>query len=152
MRSLRTQRDRERVLVGANGSDTGCLSGRDWRHPSAHRGDQLPVESVTWDDVLKYCHIIGGNLPSEIEWEYAAHAGTMGTRYGSQDAVAWHSGNSSGTNQPVGQKQPNAFGLYDMLGNVWEWMEDSYEDTPSKILRGGSSFDAALTRGPRAVS
>jgi TonB family protein len=122
-------------------------------NPSTRKGDQLPVETVTWDDALKYCSTIGGNLPSEIEWEYAALAGTMGARYGSLDAVAWHSGNSGdASSQPVGQKQPNAFGLYDMLGNVWEWMEDSYEDTPSKILRGGSSVAAAFNaRASRRV-
>jgi TonB family protein len=121
-------------------------------NPSADKGDQLPVEGVTWDDALKYCSAVGGNLPSEVEWEYAARAGTKGARYGSPDAIAWHAGNSGGSNQPVGQKQANAFGLFDMLGNAWEWMEDSYEDTPSKILRGGSSFDAAFNaRASRRV-
>jgi TonB family protein len=72
-----------------------------------------------------------------------------GARYGSLDAVAWHSANSGGTTHPVAQKQPNAFGLYDMLGNVWEWVEDSYAGT-ELILRGGSSeHDASNARASR---
>jgi TonB family protein len=107
---------------------------------SANKGDQLPVESVTWKDAMKYCGLIGGYLPTEAEWEYAAraHAGITPARYGSLDSVAWHSGNSGGTTHPVAKKQPNASGLYDMLGNVWEWVLDVYSETES-ILRGGAS-------------
>jgi TonB family protein len=109
-------------------------------NPSAHKGDQLPVESVTWNDAASYCGAIGGHLPSEVEWEYAARGGVPWARYGDLDAVAWHSGNSGGTAHPVGLKQRNAFGLFDMLGNVWEWVLDSYPDSSGsdKILRGGS--------------
>ncbi len=108
-------------------------------NPSYHKGDQLPVDSVTWNDANRYCGVIGGHLPTEAQWEYAArgHAGITPARYGNLDAVAWYSGNSGGKNHPVAQKQPNAFGLYDMLGNVWEWVEDS--DAGNSILRGGSS-------------
>jgi TonB family protein len=108
-------------------------------NPSAHKGDQLPVESLTRDHAANYCTAIGGRLPKEAEWEYAARAGIAWARYASLDTIAWYSGNSDGTTHPVAQKQPNAFGLNDMLGNVWEWVEDSYAGTPSKILRGGSS-------------
>jgi TonB family protein len=108
-------------------------------NPSAHKGDQLPVESLTWNHSTNYCTAIGGRLPKEAEWEYAARAGTEWARYGTLDTVAWHSGNSGRVTHPVAVKQPNAFGLFDMLGNVWEWVEDPYANTPSKILRGGSS-------------
>jgi TonB family protein len=112
------------------------VTGRD---PSHNKGDQLPVESVTWNDANQYCGMIGGHLPTEAEWEYAArgHAGITPARYGDVDAVAWHSGNGGGTIHAVAQKRPNAFGLYDMLGNVWEWVEDSH--TGDSIQRGGSS-------------
>jgi TonB family protein len=107
-------------------------------NPSAHKGDQLPVESLTWNDAADYCAAIGGRLPTELEWEYAARAGTTTARYGALDDVAWHSGNSGGTSHPVGQKLPNEFGLYDMLGNVWEFVQDSQPGSQTKTLRGGS--------------
>jgi TonB family protein len=108
-------------------------------NPSYRKGDQLPVESVTWNDANRYCALIGGRLPREAEWEYAARgdAGITPSRYGDPDVVAWHSGNSGGTTHPVARKQPNAFGLYDMLGNVWEWVADSH--AVDSVLRGGSS-------------
>jgi TonB family protein len=127
------------------------------RNPSAHKGDQLPVESVTWNDAANYCTAIGGRLPSEAEWEYAARAGVTWARYGNLDAVAWHSSNSGGTSHPVAIKQGNAFGLYDMLGNVWEWVEGSYPGSSDKIMRGGSWYVSSLnarasTRGRSAAS
>ena len=93
---------------------------------------QCPVEQVSWNDTQEFIGRLngraGGNryrLPTEAEWEYAARAGTTGDRYGNLDAIAWYGGNNSefGTN-PVGQKAPNAWGLHDMIGNVWEWVED----------------------------
>jgi sulfatase modifying factor 1 len=108
-------------------------------NPSTHQGDQLPVETLTWNNAADYCKAIGGRLPAESEWEYAARAGITWARYGTLDAVAWHPGNSGGMTHPVALKQPNAFGLYDMLGNVWEWVEDSNAGSGSNILRGGST-------------
>jgi formylglycine-generating enzyme required for sulfatase activity len=77
-------------------------------------------------------------LPTEAEWEYAARAGSTGARYGDLDRVAWHSANSGGKTHEVGQKEPNAFGLYDMLGNVWQWVADWYAE-----YTGGSQRDPA---------
>ncbi len=73
----------------------------------------------------------GWRLPTEAEWEYACRAGSTGERYGELDAVAWHKGNSGGETHPVGQKQPNAWGLHDTLGNVWEWCWDWKGDYPA---------------------
>ena len=108
-------------------------------NPSFFKGDQLPVEGVDWTQAGNYCKAIGGRLPTEKEWEYAARGGTTGPRYGPLDAVAWYNGNSGGAIHPVGLKQANAFGLYDMLGNEWEWTADNYDAAGQyRVLRGGS--------------
>jgi formylglycine-generating enzyme required for sulfatase activity len=118
-------------------------------------GANLPVESVTWDDARNYCQAIGGRLPTEAEWEYAARAGSTGPLYGDLNAVAWYGANSGGKTHEVGQRQPNAFGLYDVLGNVWQWTADwlghyqpGAQSDPSgptsgqfRAVRGGSWFN-----------
>jgi formylglycine-generating enzyme required for sulfatase activity len=137
------------------------------------RGDNCPVESVSWDDAQEFIRKLNQmertdkyRLPAKAEWEYACRAGST-TRYyfGDDEAelgkYAWYSNNSDGTH-PVGQKKPNAWGLYDMHGNVWEWCQDWYgEYTRSvtdpkgpksgegRVLRGGSWFNNA--RGLRSA-
>jgi formylglycine-generating enzyme len=126
-------------------------------NPSRFKGDDLPVEQVSWEEANSYCEAVGMRLPTEAEWEYAARAGTTGARYGDLDQIAWHSGNSGGKTHPVAQKAPNAWGLFDMVGNVWEWCSDWHggyserkQDDPTgsasgkhKVLRGGSWSDNA---------
>ena len=121
-------------------------------NPSDLKGPSLPVESLDWNAAKNYCLAIGGRLPTEAEWEYAARAGSTGARYGNLNEIAWYSENSLGKTHEVGRKQANAFGLYDMLGNVWEWVADWSEKYSSgaqtdptgaesggyRVLRGGS--------------
>jgi formylglycine-generating enzyme required for sulfatase activity len=130
------------------------VTGKD---PSGLKGANRPAKTVTWDEARDYCRAIGGRLPTEAEWEYAARAGSTQPRYGDIDRIAWYSGNSGAQTHDVGQKQPNAFGLYDMLGNVWQWIADWYDEkyyqrsqdrdptcpTSGKyrVLRGGSWSD-----------
>lgn len=140
-----------------------------WR-PGGARGDRLPVVSVSWWDAVRFCNALsrreglapaydlrtagegvewdasadGYRLPTEAEWEHACRAGTTGARYGPLDEVAWHRGNSHERIHDVGGKQPNAWGLHDLLGNVWEWCWDIYDAEvygSYRVLRGGGWFD-----------
>jgi formylglycine-generating enzyme required for sulfatase activity len=115
-------------------------------NPSHFKGAKLPVETVNWNEAQNYCRAVGMELPTEAQWEYAARAGSNEARYGPLDAIAWYSGNSGGTTHPVGLKRPNAWSLYDMLGNVWQWTASDYNST-TKTLRGGSwNYDPGYNR------
>jgi len=115
-------------------------------------GTNCPVEQVAWSEAKVFCERVGGRLPTEAEWEYAARAGTTGVRYGDVDRVAWYIGNSGNKTHPVGQKQANAWGLYDMLGNVWEWCADWYDanyysSSPTQYPVNTSSGSFRVVRG-----
>jgi formylglycine-generating enzyme required for sulfatase activity len=141
-----------------------------WPNPSQFKGDRnRPVEQVSWEDAQEFIRQLnvkeGGaryRLPTEAEWEYACRAGsTTAYSFGDDprqlDAYGWYSRKSGGTPHPVGQLKPNAWGLYDMHGNVFEWVKDWYgEYTPEpvtdpqgpasgsrRVFRGGSWFDRA---------
>ncbi len=124
--------------------------------------DKMPIVNVHWGEARNFCEWIEGRLPTEKEWEYAARAGLEGARYGELDSIAWYADNSGrdridgakamkadpkkfgdsmfkNRNAPhqVGQKAANPWGLYDILGNLWEWTSDAY-DSESRVLRGGA--------------
>ena len=126
-------------------------------NPSNFMGAENPVEFVTWDDCQAFLAKLNVQpaakefglvfrLPEEDEWEYACRAGATGDYCKLADGteitektlkqVAWFDKNSDGTTHPVGQKKPNAFGLYDMHGNVWEWTASA--DGENRVVRGGS--------------
>jgi len=93
------------------------------QNPSRVKGSHLPV-TANWSQAKDYCEAAGGRLPTEAEWEYAARAGSADARYGNLDEIAWYSANSGGQMHEVGQKRPNAWGLYDTLGNLFQWVAD----------------------------
>jgi len=131
------------------------------RHnPSCFSGDRLPVDTVSWTDAVAFCNALseqaglrpvytevgrevlidyemsGYRLPTEAEWEYFCRAGSAGVRYGPLDDVAWYAANSGGRTHDVGTRAPNAFGLYDVLGNVWEWCNDWHEKGYLAVTHG----------------
>lgn len=122
------------------------------RSTSDTLGADLPVNSVRWLDARNYCRAAGMRLPTEAEWEYAARAGSTDAKSGSLSEIAWWHGNSENRTHPVGRKQPNPFGLYDILGNIAEWTADWYgpytaddavdpqgpDNGEYRVVRGGS--------------
>lgn len=110
-------------------------------NPSIFKGDQLPVEGMTWNDANAFCEGIGMRLPTEAEWEYAARGGSPASTYAALDQIGWWDGNSNGSTHEVSQKQANAYGLYDMIGDVWEWVSDWY-----------APYDATTATDPKGPS
>ena len=140
--------------------------------------EAMPIVEVTWDDAQTYCSWAGGRLPTEAEWEYAARAGSPAARYDDLDQIAWYVDNSGrqrldsktiwkkddqaglakrlnengNSMHEVGQKRANDFGLFDMLGNVWEWVNDwwdqsYYQNGPAQDPPGPSSGQLRVLRG-----
>jgi formylglycine-generating enzyme required for sulfatase activity len=128
-----------------------------WTASSGFPGsDARPVEWVSWTIIQGYLSATGFRLPTEAEWEYACRAGTQTPFYnGSTDdstvgSLAWYEGNTGGgPTNPVGSKLANAFGFHDMLGNVWEWVNDWYEDYPTESQTNPSGPGSSGSRVQR---
>jgi formylglycine-generating enzyme required for sulfatase activity len=124
---------------------------RTWHAPGFPLKAKQPVVYVTPADAMAYCQFIGARLPSDAEWEYAARAGATTRHYwgGSIDGrYLWYRANSDGARHPVARKQPNAFGLYDIEGNVWEWaLSPPDKGDPLANRRGGSWIDCEDIEG-----
>ena len=176
---------RYRATMGKPRLPTSDALGRTtWNEASGN--DRNPAVFVTWDEAQDFCRFAGGRLATEAEWEYASRAGSMDARYGSLTGVAWYGDNSGrmvldsdllwradsssyartlyengGVARAAGLKLPNRWNLYDMLGNVWEWVADWYDERyyqsrqgadPAgprtgryRALRGGSWYTGART-------
>ncbi|MED1510897.1 SUMF1/EgtB/PvdO family nonheme iron enzyme [Bacillus proteolyticus] len=137
-----------------------------------YKDNHKPVVNISWNAAITFCNLLskkaglkeyysisdggqtvscnldsnGYRLPSEAEWQYACKAGTTGYIYGELKEIAWYNENSDEHIHEVGKKEPNAWGLYDMLGNVWEWCYDLYDEKvygSYRIFRGGSWAEEA---------
>jgi len=133
-----TQEAYKRVMKGAD--------------PSQFKGPRHPVEKVTWREAQLFCRSIGGQLPTDAQWEMAARGGSVRPRHGVVARIGWYSKNSVYQSHEVAKLAPNGYGLYDMLGNVWEWTADSWSGLPNgtdpvatgsgdtRVIRGGSYY------------
>jgi len=160
------------------------ITQKEWKevmdsNPSYWKGDNLPVEQVSWYDAVEFCNkksraegltpfyngsgkkitsnfsANGYRLPTEAEWEFACRGGSLTAYYtysGSNniDEVTWYNSNSNSKTHSVGGKQPNELGIYDMIGNVWEWCNDwseSYSSNSQTNPKGASSGSSRVIRG-----
>lgn len=158
-----------RPMPGEPVTETGLHLNAEWRD------EHQPMVQITWDDSEAYCAWAGGRLPTEAQWEYAARAGTDGSRYGDLVEIAWYADTSGravldsrrlmaeralgrafhenrNSLHDVGEKKPNAFGLYDTIGNAWEWVADWYDEnyyrySPSQDPSGPPSGQTRVLRG-----
>ncbi len=143
-------------------------------NPSSVKGGNLPVETVSWNDAYAFCAKLSGmektsySLPTEAQWEYACRAGTETAFFWGEEPdgqYAWMHLNDNGQVHDVGTREPNALGLYDMSGNVWEWCSDWFgrykagaqidptppKDIPCRVTRGGAWMNDGCWSATRSI-
>lgn len=149
-----------------------CVMGEETHGGSDPVQGQMPVVMISWYDAIQFCNMLskalglevcysfadegtvvscdwradGFRLPTDAEWQYACRGKSKGYRYGALEDIAWYKENAEGRRHKVGEKAPNQWGLYDMLGNVWEWCWDLYDEEKYgsyRIFRGGSWAEEA---------
>lgn len=129
-----------------------------WQNPYLKQTENHPVVLISWNDAQAFCYWLSHKtgeyycLPTEAEWEYACRAGSHEECYGNLDEISWYEYNSGGNTHPVATKKPNRFGLYDMLGNVWEWCQDYYgahyySESPVRNPTGPETGTERISRG-----
>jgi formylglycine-generating enzyme required for sulfatase activity len=133
-------------------------------NPSEFKGGNKPVENISWNDAVDFCNRLSSlqaeklagriyRLPTEAEWEYACRAGSLSSYCFGNDPeelrlYGWFEKNSNRQTHPVGEKKPNAWGLYDMYGNVWELLADAYNP---KLQGGIDPCAEGYSGSPRAI-
>lgn len=152
--------DAERLGGAWRAGDSLRTEGLTWRNPGFEQSEDHPVVCVSWNDAQAFAEWMGGRLPTEAEWEYAARAEVTYPKLpGDWEETTWYAENAEGRTHPVGQKAPNDWGLHDVQGNAWEWIQDwyapnYYEKSPptdpegpesgeKRVCRGGSWYDDA---------
>lgn len=128
------------------------IEGMSWLNPGFDQTDDHPVVCISWTDATAFSAWIGGRLPTEAEWEYAARAGTPASYLPNPAKFAWFSRDADNHPHPVGTKNPNMWGLYDMQGNVWEltqdWYDESYYRTGQELdPKGSDTGSLRVSRG-----
>jgi formylglycine-generating enzyme required for sulfatase activity len=175
--SYRTEAEKSGGLFVAKDTAEGAMAGWEqraglnWQNPGRPQEDRQPVVGISWNDAVAFCAWLTERekksgrlpagyayaLPTEAQWEYACRAGNRGPDPENLDALAWHAGNSADALHPVGLKQPNLWGFFDLQGNVAEWCFDWYGPYPGgtvtdptgprdgtvRVNRGGSARSAA---------
>ena len=126
--------------------------------PLKGEGSDYPMCYVSWEECRSFCEKLSEklgltvSLPTEAQWEYACRAGTTGAYAGDLGEMGWYDENSGDETHPVGQKKPNAWGLYDMHGNVWEWCQDWYDSYSTSPTSDPCNEDSGFGRVPRGGS
>jgi len=149
--SYKTDAEKRDGCYGWTGSEWKKDSSFNWKNVGFTQDDKHPVVCVSWNDAKAYVNWLSEQtgkdyrLPTEAQWEYACRAGSTGKYSFGDDAnqlgnYGWYSSNSGNKTHPVGEKQPNKFGLYDMHGNVWEWLEDAYHRSYNGAPSDGSAW------------
>jgi formylglycine-generating enzyme required for sulfatase activity len=157
----RTEAEKGDGCYGWTGSSWKKDSIYNWKNLGYSHDDSHLVTCVSWNDSVAFARWLSDKnsanyrLPTEAEWEFAARSGGRSEKYSVSndiDAVAWYGNNSGKTTHSIGQKQANGLGIYDMIGNVWEWCNDWYDDkyyqsSPRNNPQGPSSGSVRVLRG-----